>query len=100
MQKTDIRYCNTVIQMLEAELAEKTRLLSETDVAVIKIANQADEYLQQRNVAIEKVEELRVRFERELAAAQAQRDSAREWVRATLGSAHLKEMDDFIKEEE
>jgi predicted TIM-barrel fold metal-dependent hydrolase len=28
-----------------------------------------------------------------------QRDAAREWVRATLGSAHLKEMDDYIKEE-
>ena len=52
MQKTDIRYCNTVIQMLEAELA----------------------------------------------AALAQRDGAREWVRATLGSAHLTEMDKFIKE--
>lgn len=38
-------------------------------------------------------------LERELAAAIAQRDSAREWVRATLGSAHLKEMDYFIKGE-
>ena len=59
------------IEHLERELAEKTRLLSETDVAVIKIANQADEYLQQRNVAIAKVEGLRVRFERELAEAVA-----------------------------
>tara|TARA_R110000868_G_scaffold70718_1_gene207567 strand:- start:591 stop:818 length:228 start_codon:yes stop_codon:yes gene_type:complete len=34
----------------------------------------------------------------ELAAALSQRDGAREWVRATLGSAHLTEMDKFIKE--
>ena len=40
-----------------------------------------------------------LRLEKELAAALSQREAAREWVRATLGSAHLKEMDDYIKEE-
>jgi hypothetical protein len=37
-------------------------------------------------------------LERELAAALEQRDKTREWVRGTLGTAHLKEMHEFIAE--
>lgn len=37
-------------------------------------------------------------LERELATAIEQRDKAMEWVRGTLGTAHLKEMADYIKE--
>ena len=65
MSHIEMEYAKTLKQVsqLERELAEKTRLLSESDVAVIRIANQADQYLQQRNVAIAKLEELRVRLE-------------------------------------
>ena len=35
----------------------------------------------------------------ELSAAIAQRNKAREWVRGTLGTAHLKEMDEYIAED-
>lgn len=35
----------------------------------------------------------------QLAAAIKQRDKAREWIRGTLGTAHLKEMDKYIAED-